>query len=975
MSSLKVGTLYHGFRLEGSEKVEEIHSRAYRFTHEKSGARLLYLENDDDNKVFSITFRTPPDDSTGVAHIVEHSVLCGSRKFPMKEPFVELVKGSLNTYLNAMTFSDKTMYPVASRNDKDFQNLMDVYLDAVFYPCMYECPEIFMQEGWHYELEDLGAELRYKGVVYNEMKGAFSSPEAVLDKEVFASLFPDTAYGNESGGDPDHIVDLTLEGFLDFHRKYYHPSNSYIYLYGDLDIQEKLKFLDEAYLSAFSVKKIDSTLHAQDLFQSPKRLKAVYPVSAKEQVADKTFLSWNAVVGKAEETETIMALQVLEHFLLRTQSAPLKKALIDAGICKDVLSSFSDGILQPCFSIIASGSNPDQAERFQTVIYETLTALVKDGIDKRLMEASANLMEFKLREADFGRTPKGLVYNIKCMDSWLYDSDPLLELKYEEPLSNIKKGMKSDYFERLIEERFLKNKHVTLLVLEPQPGLGEQRAEEVKHILAEHKAKLSAGQLEELAQMTKNLKARQEAPDSPEALAKIPLLQLQDIKPEAEMLILEEKPVPEGKMLFHPIATNKIIYLNLYFDAEAVSQQDLPYLYLLSELLGKVATERYTYAELANEVNGSTGGISFDAVAYTDANSAELFYPKFKVKAKALAEKLPQLSALLAEILLKSRFDEKKRLKELISQLKSSLEMYFLRNAQQVASGRVLSYFSAAGCYNEQGFLSFYEFVQALEKDFDGRFAETVQKLESLRPVLFRRSGMIASLTADAELYPAFAAAFAPVREALEDRMLEKQPYTFTAERKNEGLMTSSKIQYVAKGANFRKLGFQFNGSMKVLETILRYDYMWNRIRVQGGAYGAFTQFRRNGNLAFCSYRDPNLSETLNVYDQTAAYLRSFEVEPREMQKYIIGTMSTLDTPLTSQMKGEVAAECYIRHITQEDIQKERDEVLHTTQEEIRALAPLIDACMKENYLCVLGGEAKIKENQSVFNSLKHVFE
>lgn len=972
--SLGINQVYHGFKLIEVKKVQEINSTSYRFSHEKSGARLLFIENSDDNKVFSITFRTPPSDSTGVAHIVEHSVLCGSRKFPMKEPFVELVKGSLNTYLNAMTFPDKTMYPVASRNDKDFQNLMDVYLDAVFYPCIYECPEILMQEGWHYEVENIEDPLNYKGVVYNEMKGAFSSPEAVLDKEILTSLFPDTTYGFESGGDPEVIPELTQEMFLDFHKKYYHPSNSYIYLYGDMDILAKLAFLDKEYLRAFDKVAIDSQIAEQALFEQSKIVVGEYPVSKNESVEDKTFLSLNCIVGKSTEAETMLALQILEHFLLRTQAAPLKKALVDAQIGKDVLSSFSESILQPTFSIIVSGSNEEKTEAFQSVVRETLEKLVKDGIDKNLIEASMNLLEFRLREADYGQNPKGLVYNIKLMNSWLYDADPLMHLEYEGILKKVKAALTTDYFERLIQTRLLDNAHVTTVILKPKQGLGEEKANEVKSVLADYKRQLSKAQLEAFAAMTEKLKLRQETPDEPEVLATIPLLALKDIEPKAEQLICTEKQLGETKILFHPVATNQIAYMNLYFDASALPETLLPYAYLLAELLGKVSTAKYSYGELANAVNTHTGGISYDAVAYTANDDTEAYYPKFKIKAKALVEKLPQLCELIAEVIGTSKFDDKKRLKELVEQTKSSLEMYLLRNAQQVVAGRVLSYFSAAGKFNEQGLLSFYEFMTDLDHSFDSRFAELQKKLAEVGANLFNGKVLLASVTTEEENYAKFTAAFAKIQTILHSDAQEKQSYAFTANKRNEGLMTSSKIQYVGKGANFVKLGFQFTGSMKVLETILRYDYFWNRIRVQGGAYGAFTQFRRNGNMFFGSYRDPNLAETIEVYDQTPAYLREFAVSEREMVKYVIGTMSSIDTPLTPQMKGEVAAECYIRHITQEDIQKERDQVLATKQKDIAALADLIEACMKENYLCVLGGEQKIEENKTLFNELKNVF-
>lgn len=973
--TLQLGAVYHGFRLTEEKQIREIHSLARLFYHEKSGARLLYLQNEDDNKVFSITFRTPPADSTGVAHIVEHSVLCGSRKFNMKEPFVELIKGSLNTYLNAMTFPDKTMYPVASRNDKDFHNLMDVYLDAVFFPNIYQHPEILMQEGWHYELEDRNGELTYKGVVYNEMKGAFSTPEAVLDKEIMSSLFPDTTYGFESGGDPDDIPELTQEGFLEFHRKLYHPANSYLFLYGDVDILEKLAFINEGYLSEFSRIPVESAIALQPLFSAKAEKTAEYPVSPNEQLQDKTFLSLNFLIGKATEPDKTLAFQALEHLLLRTPAAPLKKALIDAGIGKDVLSSFSESILQPTFSIIVNGSEVEHKAKFEQVIEETLKKLVAGGIDKKLIEASINLLEFKLREADFGRSPKGLVYNIKCMNSWLYDESPFLQLEYEQALEKIKTALTGNYFEQLIQERLLANQHKTVVILQPRQGLAEQKSAEIKTRLAEYKAKLSTGEVDRIIEQTRRLKERQESPDSPETLAAIPLLRLSDIDAKAEVLILSEQSEQGVKVLFHPIATNQIAYINLYFDAAGIPQSKLAYAYLLAEILGKVSTEQHEYTELANEINTNTGGINYDVLAYTENDNDDVYYPKFRIKSKALVKKLPRMLEIIGGITAASEFTDKKRLKELVQQVKAALAMFLLRNAQQVAAGRVLSYFSPSAKYNEAGLLTFYEFMVDLEKNFDSKFTELSANLQSVAKLVFNKSNLLVSVTVEQDNYSRFQQAFDQLLGRLGQEQVQPRPYDFTIAALNEGLMTSGKVQYVAKGANFRKLGYQYHGSLKVLETILRYDYLWNKIRVQGGAYGAFAQFRRNGNMVLGSYRDPNLGETLAVYDQTPQYLRSFDVSEREMTKYVIGTMSQLDTPLTPPMKGDVAAECYIRKITQAMIQQERDEILSTGKAGIQKLAGLIDAAMQQNYLCVLGSEEKICANKDTFKQIRNIFE
>jgi len=971
--NLKKGTIYNGFRLDDEQNVNDINSIAQIFYHEKSGARLLYLKNDDDNKVFSITFRTPPEDSTGVAHIVEHSVLCGSRKFPMKEPFVELVKGSLNTYLNAMTFPDKTMYPVASRNEKDFRNLMNVYLDAVFYPNIGKCPETLMQEGWHYELENQEGEITYKGVVYNEMKGVFSSPDAILDNKIFQSLFPHTAYGVESGGDPDDIPKLTQQQFIDFHEQYYHPSNGYIFLYGDLDILENLKFLDEAYLSSFEKKQVTSQIALQPAFAQKVEYVFDYSIAPTDTKEDKTFMSMDFVLGQATDSEVCLAFQILEYLLLETPAAPLKKVLLEAGLGKDVVGTFVRSILQPTFGIVVTGTNEGEKEKFIQVVDEELKRLVAEGIDKKLIEACINIFEFTLREANYGSRPKGLVYNIKCMDSWLYDESPLIHLEYTDILEKIKSALTTNYFEQLIERYLLNNNHQALIILRPKHGLAEEKDAEVRKHLANYKASLSPAEIQSLIEQTAQLKLRQQAVDSPEALATIPLLTLADIETTAEELPLVEKQEMGVPVLFHPLYTNEIAYVSMYFDTRIVPQSQLPYVYLLAEILGKIATEQYDYAELSNEININTGGIGFDVAVYTENSNDEKYLPKFMVKGKSLVGKLPQLFKLFRQIIAHSRFDNSKRIQEIVQETKSNWDMNLFRRGQQLATNRVLSYFSPIAQYNEIGMLLFYDFIADLEKNFTAKSEELYSNLVMVANLIFNKKNLLISVTVDEDNYMKFKDSLATFVPCLSSEGVTIQNYKFNITQCNEGLMTSGKVQYVVKGANFRKLGYAYHGSLKVLETILRYDYLWTRVRVQGGAYGGFAKFERNGNMVLGSYRDPNLSETLAVYDETPFYLRKFAVDEREMTKYIIGTMSQLDTPLTSSQKGERAANHYIRKISQTNIQEERDEILAVGQTDICKLADLVDAAMQQNYLCVFGNEQKIKENKNIFNHLTSV--
>lgn len=972
----QTGMTYSGFELISKQDVAELASKAFEFRHVKTGAKLLYLQNDDDNKVFSVTFRTPPQNSTGVPHILEHSVLCGSRKFPMKEPFVELVKGSLNTFLNAMTFADKTMYPVASQNDKDFRNLMDVYLDAVFFPCIYECPEILMQEGWHYELEDKKADLTIKGVVYNEMKGVFSSPEAVLDRKVQEVLFPDTTYGVESGGDPDFIPDLTQKEFLKFHKTYYHPANSYIFLYGAMDLLDQLTFIDQEYLSKFEPLQVDSEIKVQEPFAKTVTATYDYAISANEKEEDKTFLSLNFVVGKATDPEQYLAMQILEHLLLGTPAAPLKQAIIAAGIGKDVFGNFNSSALQTVFTIGVRGvKHPDKAEEFIKVVYHTLQELTMQGIDKKLIEASINIHEFQLREANFGNYPKGLIYNIKCMDSWLYDEDPLMHLRYEESLSAVKAALNSFYFEKIIETQLLDNTHRALVIVKPQKGLAEAKAEEQRQELAKIKNSMTEQELDEIMQQTQKLLERQTTPDSPEALATIPLLELKDLDPKTKVLPIQEKKLGNLKVLHHDLFTNKIAYLKFYFDSSSVKQEQLPYLFLLEQILGKIDTSKYKYTDLSNEIYIHTGGIQYQTTAYAKGADDTIVQPYFKVHSKALLHKVPELLELIKNILLESSFADRKRLKELVQELKSRYSAMMLEQGHLITTSRLLSYVSPLAAYKELGNFTFFRFISELEENFEDHVEELQEKLREVAQAVFRQDGLLISATLNEEDFNQCEKSLKDFYEALPVKNLVAQTYQFELQAQNEGLLTSSKVQYVGQGGNFRRLGFEYHGGLKVIETMMRYDYLWNRIRVQGGAYGAFSSFSRTGNLIFCSYRDPNLEKTFAVYEDVAKYFGTLSLSERELTKYIIGTMSQIDAPLTPSSKGETAAEYYLQGLTTEMLQQERTEILTITPEKLKELGELIEQTLAQSIRCALGAEETIRENETLFKKLVPVFD
>ena len=685
------------YELVREEKLPGIHSNGFLLRHKKSGARILLVENDDNNKVFSIGFRTPPPDSTGVPHIMEHSVLCGSKNFPAKDPFVELVKGSLNTFLNAMTYPDKTVYPVASCNDKDFKNLMHVYMDAVLYPNIYEHEEIFRQEGWSYQLDSLEEPLSYNGVVYNEMKGAFSSPEGVLDRVILNTLFPDTSYANESGGDPDDIPDLTYEQFLDFHRTYYHPSNSYIYLYGDMDMEERLDWLDREYLSFFDAKEVDSRIRFQEPFEEVKEHTFSYSIASDEPEEENTYLSYNKVIGTSLDRELYLAFQILDYALLSAPGAPLKKALTDAGIGKDIMGSYDNGIYQPIFSVIAKNAEESQKEEFVELIEKVLSGLAENGIDRKALEAGINYHEFRYREADFGNYPKGLMYGLQMMDSWLYDeTEPFMHVEALKTFEAMKAKMGTGYFEELIRRYLLENTHGAIVIVRPEKGRTARLDAELAQKLQAYKESLSQEEAELLVSRTHQLEEYQSEPDTEEDLNRIPVLERKDISREITPIYNEEMTISGTPVVFHEVETNGIGYVDVMFDLSGVAAEDLPYVGILQSVLGIIDTEHYEYGELFNEINMHTGGIGTALELYNDVTNVreKAFKATFEIKGKALYPKLSRTFEMMGEILSASKLSDTKRIREILDMLKSRLLMKFQSSGHTTAALRALAYAS-----------------------------------------------------------------------------------------------------------------------------------------------------------------------------------------------------------------------------------------------------------------------------------------
>ena len=960
------------YRLIRQESLKEAAAEAYVLRHEKSGARLILLAADDPNKVFNIIFRTPPSDDTGVPHIIEHTVLCGSDRYPLKDPFIELAKGSLNTFLNAMTFPEKTMYPVASCNDQDFRNLMAVYTDAVFHPNIYKNRMIFEQEGWHYELEQEDSDLTINGVVYNEMKGAFSDPAEVLERENKKLLFPDTPYAFESGGDPDHIPELSYEAFLAFHARYYHPSNSFIYLYGDMDFEERLQWLDEEYLSRYDAIEPDSEIPLQKPFEAMKEAEIALAAAESDDLENTDMYGWSKVVGGLFDPVRCLAFEVLNYALLSSPGAPLRKRLQESGLGADIYGGFESGFREPIFGIFAKDAPKGRYPEFVSVISEELEKACRDGIPKRTLLAGINSIEFSLREGDYGRLPKGLAYCLQISDTWIHDeSRAFINMHYDSLFAELKAAVDTDYFKELIRTALIDNKHGVLIHGVPRTGLTEEKDEALKEKLAGMKAALSEEEREKLQKDTAALKAYQSEPQREEDLLKIPLLSVSDIRKEVLPLKNRVSTVSGVPAVFHDEHTSGIAYLDLYFDMSRVPQEDFPYVTLLKNLYAMMDTEQGSYADLNDRISLYTGGLGFTAGTYCLIRGG--VREDFGIRTKAVYGRLPELVSLMEEVAFHTDFSDMKRMKDVLTEMRTQMESNMEHGGHQTAMKRVLSY-SSVQAYRDEllSGVAFFRFLSDLLEHFDERKEEILLKLQNIREQIFVKEGLTVSVTAEQEAEEKIVSALSGFIGIIPGESFGSgpAPRPFTPDALNEGFKTAAMVQYAAQGGNFLQAGYRYSGSMRVLRTLMSTEYLWNRVRVLGGAYGCMSFYGRDGEMAFVSYRDPNLRETYGVYEAIPDYLQSLSIDSRDMTKYIIGTISDADMPLTPYMSGIRSQTAYRSGITEEDLQKERDEILNCTVEDLRALAPVVRAVLRSGERCTVGGARKLEEAKDLFKTV-----
>ena len=963
---------YPGYKLIQKKFVKELNANVFLLEHIKSGAKIVKFACDDANKTFTIAFKTFPENDCGAPHIMEHSVLNGSKNYPVKSPFDVLQKGSLNTFMNAFTSKDFTAYPVASMNDKDYFNLMHVYLDAVFNPLIFSDPRIMKQEGWHYELLGKDSTISYKGVVYNEMKGAFSDPKEEMSYQVFKYLFPDNAYGMESGGYPYAIPQLTYENFLNFHKKFYHPENSYIFLYGNAPLAKELAFIDKEYLSKYDKANNKATIKDQKPFAQMKDITANYAILPGDETKNQTYLSLNYVIGHNTDQALVMALDVLSEVLVNQESAPIRLALQEAGIGQDV-SATSNNYMQNVFQIIVQNANETDKDKFNTIVRKCMQDAIDKGLDKQVIEGVINRMEFQLREGNDAQ--KGMYCVFRSLPTSFFADDPFLGLEYEKPLAEVKKALTTSYLEEIIKTQFLNNPHTLLFTMAPKVGADDEKNAKVLADLKAFKASLTPEQTAALVKDTKDLMDYQKSEDTPANLAKIPLLAIADINPKATFYKVEESLIaPNTKQIYHNEFTNGVVYMNLFFDMRVLPQEMIPYASLLSNVLSMMNTEKYSFGDLNKTLNINTGGFYTSLKTYQENLDDNAMIPKFTVTSKAMTDKLDKMVDLTTEILLKTKYDDPERLKTVMTRLLSQLEATTKQDGYSVTSSRFSSYITKTGVFNEQtNGLDFYWFISDLMKNYDSRSNEIIDYLRKVSQTLFNTNNLIVGVTTTKEALVKFNAASGKLISALPGRPVSFREWSLNPEAKNEGFITPSKVQYVVAGFDYKKLGYKWDGKMRVLNQILSTDYLQTRIRVMGGAYGGWSSISPVGNITFNSYRDPNLKQTLDNYKGIPEYLKTFTADNKAMTRYIIGTVSGLDRPLTASQKGDQAFGYYFNKRTEAALQADRVAVINTKATDIKTFKKMIEDVLGKNDFCVYGNADKINAEKSLFKSVVNI--
>lgn len=976
----EVGKNYYGFELTSVKDEPKINSTVMTFTHVKTGAKLMYIKNEDTQRVFDITFRTPVTDNTGVNHIIEHSVLDGSKNYPLKSPFKEMLKSSLGSFINAMTSTDYTTYPAVSTNEQDFQNLMGIYLDAVFYPNMINDPNIFKQEGWRYELSSKDTPIAINGVVYNEMKGNYSNPQQLLHRAINESLFPDSSNKWDSGGNPEDIPNLTREQVIETYKKNYTPSNSYIYLYGKLDLGKYLKFIDENYLSKFDKTTVDTSIKPQKPLSNIPEKVAVYPISEGSDVKNKTYLSLSYVTSNIDDKETNVALGVLSDLLMGNDNAPLKKALKDKGIAEDFSGSFNMNGLQPTFSINAVNSEESSKEVFKETVLNTLDNISKNGFDKNYLEStlvsdSISKRSEKLIKPIFGGN--GLILSQAVLSTWIYDKDPTMYFDSDSIADKIKGSDINKYFQDLINKYLLSNNHNSLVVLKPEPGLEAQNGKNTEEKLASYKSKIGESGINSLMQETENFNKWQASEDSKEALETLPKLSLKDIKPELPDLTYNVEDLSGMKVLTHKADLEGLSSISFHFDTSKVPQDKLHYLSLLSSVLGKIDTDKHSYEQLSNEMSQYIGtDVKFSASAMADAKDNDKYGPKISTSLLVPEENISKGLDIVKEIINNSKFDNKEKIKQIIEEDKSALNKQLTSDSGMAAAMAMNSYMSESGRYEEElsGF-SYYKFLQDIDNNFDAEWDDISKNLKDTCDLAFNKDGLLVSCNGSESGIDTFKKELNNISSEINSQTLSAQKYTFSKPDSNIGYSSSGKVQTIIQAGNFKKDGYTYSGKMMVLQNVLNMGYLWNKVRTTGGAYGVRSAFSPNGQVMFISMRDPNLKETLDAFKGTEDYLKNFKATNEEMSDYIIGAIKSYVNLKTTGplMEGYLCDSLYLTNSSVDDLLQFEKDALSTTPEDIKNYADLVNEILKQNTYFIEGSKDKIEENKQAFNKVVDV--
>ena len=961
----------NGFDLIATREIPEYKSKVDLFRHQKTGAELLSIQNDDENKFFGITFRTPPSDPTGVAHILEHAVLAGSEKYPLKEPFVELLKGSLASFVNALTFEDKTAYPVASQNLQDFYNLIDVYIDAVFHPLLLK--RIFEQEGWHYELEDIDQPLRYKGVVFNEMKGAMANPDTVLLKEILKSLFPDTPYAHESGGIPDAIPDLSYDQFKAFFDANYHPSNARIFFYGDDPPEERLRLMHE-YLKDYDPASENPAIPLQKVFEKPSSFTVPYIVSEGDESA-KSLLTLNWMLPENNDAELAIAYTLLAHVLMGTPASPLRRALIEAGLGEEVIGSGYDpsyglftSLRQLFFTVGLRGVKTEDIDRVEEIILTTLAGIADEGLEKAMVEATVNTIEFQLRENNFGYYPRGLILMVRALTTWLHNGDPFASLDFAPPLEAVKRRLVAGepIFETMVRQHMLDNPHHTTVHLVPDPGLQAKQDEAERDRLDKIRTSFSESDLQGIIESTEKLKEFQETPDSPENLARLPTLKRSDLDTEEHRIPLAESDSSGVRVLYHDLPTYGITYLDLGFDLHALPPEHLPYIPLLGRAFTEMGTEKEDYIQLAQRIGRTTGGIHAETYTSMMPNKDEAAAWLF-LRGKTTAERTDDLLSIFQDILGGVCLDNQERFRQIVLEEKARMESELAQLGHQVVYRRLQSGLHHAGWADEQmNGVEYLFHIRELTERIEKNWPDVLQTLETIRHSLINSEGTICNVTVSGKQWGTLKPSLDAFLAALPSSDISMHEWAPVLSTGNEGLTIPAKFNYVGKAADTFRHGYKLHGSYPVIAGYLKTTWLWDMVRLQGGAYGVFSLLDNlSGVFAFLSYRDPNILKTLSIFDGSGDFLRTLQLSDQELTKSIIGAIGRLDQYLLPDAKGFTSLKRYLSGVTDEYRQQIRDEVLATTARDFASFGEVLDSVARTGRVIVLGSENAIKETNA----------